>query len=245
MASLFEKINTLISANLHSMVDRALEQNSVAVMDEYIRQAEKDMKELEESTVQVGGSVRTLKRKYEEFADAAEKLDRDIDTLVVKGKDDLAAAAQTELNSKQQLAQEYYEQWQQQQKQYDQMLSMRMKLEGRMTAIRQEREHLRALIELTEAKKITNKTIKSLDNLASTSDRDVASLADQIRNRLDTEDARLEMATQNLSDQIDDAVRSGEVERQLEERRRRLLGAQGGGGGTGQTSAGDESASQS
>jgi phage shock protein A len=244
MASLFEKINTLISANMHSMVDRALEQNSVAVMDEYIRQAEKDMKELEESTAQVGGSVRTLKRKYEEFADAAEKMDRDIDTLVLKGKDDLAAAAQTELNSKQQLAQEYYEQWQTQQKQYDQMLSMRMKLEGRMTSIRQEREHLRSLIELTEAKKITNKTIKSLDNLASTSDRDVANLADQIRNRLDTEDARLEMATQNLSEQIDDVVRSGEVERQLEERRRRLLGAQGGSSG-GSASAGGESSSQS
>lgn len=245
MASLFEKINTLISANLHSMVDRALESNSVAVMDEYIRQAEKDMKELEESTVQVGGSVRTLKRKYEEFADAAEKLDRDIDTLVVKGKDDLAAAAQTELNSKQQLAQEYYEQWQQQQKQYDQMLAMRLKLESRMTAIRQEREHLRALIELTEAKKVTNKTIKSLDNLASTSDKDIASLADQIRTRLDTEDARLEMATQNLSDQIDEAVRSGEVERQLEERRRRLLGAQGGSSGSSSGASGDQSSAQS
>lgn len=243
MASLFEKINTLISANLHSMVDRALESNSVAVMDEYIRQAEKDMKELEESTAQVGGSVRTLKRKYEEFADAAEKLDRDIDTLVIKGKDDLAAAAQTELNSKQQLAQEYYEQWQAQQKQYDQMLTMRMKLEGRLTAIRQEREHLRALIELTEAKKVTNKTIKSLDNLASTSDKDISSLADQIRTRLDTEDARLEMATQNLSDQIDEAVRSGEVERQLDERRRRLLGAQGGAGGSGASS--DQSSTQS
>jgi phage shock protein A len=244
MASLFEKINTLISANMHGMVDRALEQNSVAVMDEYIRQAERDMKELEESTAQVGGSVRTLKRKYEEFADAAEKMDRDIDTLILKGKDDLAAAAQTELNSKQQLAQEYYEQWQAQQKQYDQMLSMRLKLESRLTAIRQEREHLRALIELTEAKKITNKTIKSLDNLASTSDRDVASLADQIRNRLDTEDARLEMATQNLSDQIDDAVRSGEVERQLEERRRRLLGAQGGSGGSSSAAGAGQSSSE-
>ena len=198
---------------------------------------------MKKSTAQVGGSVRTLKRKYEEFADAAEKMDRDIDTLVLKGKDDLAAAAQTELNSKQQLAQEYYEQWQAQQKQYDQMLTMRMKLEGRLTAIRQEREHLRALIELTEAKKVTNKTIKSLDNLASTSDKDISSLADQIRSRLDTEDARLEMATQNLSEQIDDAVRSGEVERQLEERRRRLLGAQGGSGGS--SDAGQSSSSQS
>ncbi|MFQ3566418.1 MAG: PspA/IM30 family protein [Aggregatilineales bacterium] len=227
MASFLEKVNTLINANLHSLVDRALQQNSVAVMDEYIRQAEKNLEALEDSAATVGGTVRTLKRKYEEFAAAAEKLDRDIDTLILKGKDDLAAAAQAELNTKQQLSQEYYEQWQQQEKQYQQMLDMRLKLEGRLTAIRQEREHLRALIELTEAKKVTTRTIKSLDNLAAVGDREVSSLADQIRARLDTEDARLELATRNVSDQIDEAVRSGEVDRQLEERRRRLLSQQG------------------
>jgi phage shock protein A len=231
MASFLEKVNTLINANLHSLVDRALQQNSVAVMDEYIRQAEKNLEALEDSAATVGGTVRTLKRKYEEFAAAAEKLDRDIDTLILKGKDDLAAAAQAELNTKQQLSQEYYEQWQQQEQQYQQMLDMRLKLEGRLTAIRQEREHLRALIELTEAKKVTTRTIKSLDNLAAVGDREVSSLADQIRARLDTEDARLELATRNVSDQIDEAVRSGEIDRQLEERRRRLLSQQGGDAG--------------
>ncbi len=236
MASLVEKVNTLINASLHSIVDKALQQNSVAVMDEYIRQAEKNLEALEDSAATVGGTVRTLKRKYEEFSQAAEKLDRDIDTLVIKGKDDLAAAAQAELNTKQQLAQEYYEQWQQQEQQYQSMLDMRVKLEGRLTAIRQEREHLRALIELTEAKKVTTKTIKSLDNLADVGDKEISSLADQIRGRLDTEDARLDMATRNISDQIDEAVRSGEIDRQLEERRRRLLGSSGGAG------AGDESA---
>lgn len=231
MASLLEKINTLINANLHGLVDRALQENSVAVMEEYIRQAEKNLEALEDSAATVGGTVRTLKRKYEEFAAAAEKLDRDIDTLLLKGKDDLAAAAQAELNTKQQLAQEYYEQWQQQEKQYNAMLDMRVKLEGRLTAIKQEREQLRALIELTEAKKMTTKTIKSLDNLASLGDEQVSSLADAIRNRLDTEDARLDMATRNIQDQIDEAVRGGEVDRQLEERRRRLLGSSGGSSG--------------
>ena len=96
MASLLEKINTLINANLHSVVDRALEANSVKVMDEYIRQAERNLEALEDSAATVGGTVRTLKRKYEEFAAAAEKLDRDIDTLILRGKDELAAAAQTE-----------------------------------------------------------------------------------------------------------------------------------------------------
>jgi phage shock protein A len=227
--SLLEKIQTLISANLHGMVDRALETNSVQVMDEYIRQVEKNLEALEDSAANIGGTVKTLKRKYEEFAAAAEKLDRDIDTLLVKGKDDLAAAAQAELNTKQQLSQEYYEQWQSQDVLYQKMLDMRLKLEGRLTSIRQEREHLRSLIELAEAKKVTLKTVKSLDQLSNVGDEQISSLADNIRQRLDQEDARLEVATRNVSSEIDDAVRTGEIDRQLEERRKRLNA--GGSGG--------------
>lgn len=223
MPSIFEKMNTLINANMHALVDRALEGNSIKVMDEYIRQVERNLEALEDSAATVGGTVRTLKRKYEDFASAAEKLDRDIDTLILKGKDDLAAAAQAELNTKQELAQEYYEQWQAQEQQYQRMLDMRLKLEGRLTTIKQERERLRALIELAETKKVMTKTVKSLDDLADTGDAEITSLTEQIRARLDREDARLEMATRSIGDQIEDAVGVGEVERQLEERRRRLL----------------------
>jgi phage shock protein A len=243
--NLFEKINTLISANLHSLVDRALENNSVQVMDEYVRQVERNLDMLEDSAATVGGTVKTLKRKYEEFAAQAEKLDRDIDTLVVKGKMDLAGAAQAELNTKQQLSQEYYEQWQSQDSQYQKMLDMRVKLEGRLTMIKQEREHLRSLIELAEAKKVVTKTVKSLDALSNVGDEQISSLSDQIRQRLDEEDARLEMATRNISEEIDDAVRGGEIERQLEERRRRLLGASGGDGGAAAASGGSSEASSS
>jgi phage shock protein A len=227
--SLIEKVNTLISANMHSIVDRALQQNSVAVMDEYIRQVERNLDDLEDSAATVGGTVKTLKRKYDEFSAASEKMDRDIDTLILKGKNDLAAAAQSELNSKQQLAQEYYEQWQTQDQQYQAMLNMRVKLESRLTAIRQQREQLRALMELAEAKKVATTTIKSLNDLSSVGDKEVSSLADSVRARLDEDDARLDMATRNISDEIDEAVRGGEVERQLEERRRRLLGNTSGG----------------
>lgn len=229
MPSFLEKVSTLINANLHSIVDRALEANSVKVMDEYIRQAEKNLEGLEDSAATVGGTVKTLKRKYDEFASAAEKLDRDIDSLILRGKNDLAAAAQAELNTKQELAQEYYEQWQEQEKQFQLMLKMRLQLEGKLTTIKQEREQLIALMELAEAKKVATKTIKSLDGLASTNDVQINSMADKIRQRLDTEDARLEMATRNLADDIEQAIGDTEVDRQLEERRQRLLGSQGGG----------------
>jgi len=222
MSSLIQKIQTLISANMHGLVDRALEGNSVKVMDEYIRQVERNLEALEDSAATVGGTVRTLKRKYEEFAAAAEKLDRDIDTLLLKGKDDLASAAQSELNTKQGLAQEYYEQWQAQEGQYKKMLDMRLKLEGRLTNIKQEREKIRALIELAETKKVMVKTVKGLDGLAATGDIEIDSLTEQIRARLDREDARLEVATRNVSDEIDEAVGVSSVDLQLEERKRRL-----------------------
>ncbi len=220
--SLLEKVNTLISANLHGLVDSALEKNSIKVMDEYIRQAERNLDSLEDSAATIGGTVRTLKRKYNEFAAAAEKLDRDIDALLIKGKNELAAAAQADLNTKQQLAQEYYEQWQQQEEQYRKMMDMKLKLEAKLTTIKQEREQVIALLELAEAKRITTKTIKSLDDLAGQGDEDVARVVDAIRSRLDREDAKLAMATGRLSEQIEEAVGFSEVEQQLEERRRRL-----------------------
>jgi phage shock protein A len=206
------------------LVDRALEANSVSVMDEHIRQVERHLDALEDSAATVGGTVKTLKRKHEEFANASEKLDRDIDTLIMSGKDDLAVAAQAELNAKQELSQEYYEQWQEQETQYKRLLDMRAKLEARLITIKQQREHLRGLIELAESKKIATKTIKSLDDLASVGDADINSLTEQIRSRLDQEDARLEMASRNVADQINEVVGESEIQLQLEERRRRLLG---------------------
>jgi phage shock protein A len=120
------------------------------------------------------------------------------------------------------LAQEYYEQWQSQEQQYRRMLDMKLKLEAKLTTIKQEREQVKALLELAEAKAVTTRTVKSLDDLAGVGDEDVSRVVDGIRARLDREDARLEMATGRLSDQIEDAVGYSEVDLQLEERRKRL-----------------------
>ncbi len=222
MASWFQKVQTLISANMHALVDQALEANSVKVFDEYIRQAERNLEQLEDAAATVGGTVRTLKRKYDEFSAVAEKIDRDIDTLLVKGKNRLAAAAQADLNSKQQMAQEYYEQWQQQQTEYDRLIDARRKLQGKLQAFRDEREQLKALMELAEAKKVTVKAIKSIDDLVGIGDQDVARIGDAIRARLDAEEARLEMHTSSLEEELADEIGDAMIDDALAERRRRL-----------------------
>lgn len=222
MASVLQKFNTLISANMHHMLDRALRNNSVKVIDEYIRQAERNLDELEDTAATVGGTVKTLRRKYEEFAAQVEKLDRDIDTLLVKGKNELALAAQTDLNNKQKIAEEYRKQWQAQEEEYKRLLDARRKLEGRLLAVRQQREQLRALLELTAAKQLTTRTIRSLDDLAGVGDDDINRMAGSILSELDRAEAEAELAATRLSNQVEEAVTNTEIELQLEERRKRL-----------------------
>lgn len=222
MASLIDKVQTLISANLHAMVDKALESNSVAVMDEYIRQAEDNLEKLEDAVMTVGGTVKTLKRKWEQHQAEAEKIDKSIDTLLLQGKKELAAAAQARLNSSQRIAADYQGQWAEQQKQYEQLLSARRKLEAKLTTIRQEREHLQALLELAKSKEVAIKAIRSLDDLAGVGDADIARIGESIRARLDRASAQSEMYAGRLEAQMDEVLEESEIDIQLAERMRRL-----------------------
>jgi phage shock protein A len=222
MASLLSKVQTLISASLHAMVDNALKANSVAVFDEYIRQAENNLDELEDALVTVRGQVKTLQRKYEMFQAEADQLDTDINRLLKLGKEDLAVAAQAQYNSKTELAEDYKAQWEKQQVEADKLTNARLKLEAKLTMIKQEREQIVALIELARSKEIAAKTIRSLDDLEGLGDADIGRVTDQIRSRLDRADAEMEVTATRLETQMDDVLGKERVTDQLEERKRRL-----------------------
>lgn len=220
--SFFQKIDTLIKANLHAMVDKALDSNSVAVLDEYIRQAEDNLDDLEDALVTVKGQVKTLQRKYETLKAEADALDRDIDRLLSLGKEDLAIAAQSQYNSKIDLAEEYRVQYERQKVEADKLADARLKLESRLRTIKQEREHVIGLLELAKTKEIAAKSMKSLGDLEGVGDSDISRVADKIRARLDRADAEVEMRAGRLSTQMDDVLGKDRLTSQLEERRRRL-----------------------
>lgn len=222
MATLLEKVQTLVSANLHEMVDKALETNSVAVMKQYIRDAENNLDELEDAAATVGGEVKSMERKYKEYKQKADQLDRNIDALLMQGKADLARAAQNELNSARRLQEQYHEQWVRQQREYESLLSARLKLQAKLQTIRQEQKELEALMRLAKSKETTVKAIKSLDDLMGVGDADIARLGESIRSRLDKASAHSEMYADRLDNQMDTALGSAELDLQLEERKRRL-----------------------
>jgi phage shock protein A len=221
MASLLDKVATLIKANLHYLVDQALKQNSLAVIDQYIREVEDNLDKLEDAAATVGGQVKTLKRKFDEFQAKAEELDRNIDILLQEGREELAVAAQSKLNSTQRLADNYREQHERQKAEYEKLLDAKLKLEAKLTEIRQERVELQAKLELAKSKELTHKTVEGVAGVT-TADEGLASMREEVQKRLDKAAAQGEIDASRLDNQMADVLEEHTISVQLEERRRRL-----------------------
>lgn len=222
MASLLEKVGVLIKANLHAMVDAALRQNSVAVIDQYIRQIEDNLEDLEAAVATVGGQVKTVRRRLEEYQGRAKELDKNIDLFLQEGKETLAVAAQSKLNSTNRAAAAYEEQLNNLNAEHQKLMDAKLKLEAKLTTTKQEREELQALLDLARSKEISVRAIRSLDDLVGAGDADVARIAEGIRSRLDRATAEMEMVAGRLDKQMDEVLERHEIELQLAERRKRL-----------------------
>ncbi|MBI1297021.1 hypothetical protein GC175_18870 [bacterium] len=222
MASLLEKVSTLISANLHSIIDQALQSNSPAVIDQYIRQVENNLADLEDAAATIGGEVRSIQRKVHEFEQKADEQDKAIDAFLVEGNEALAAAMQSRLNSTQRLVATYQEQLVRQKDEFDKLLSAKVKLEARLQTMKQEREELVALLELAKSKETTVKAIKSLDDLMGVGDSDINRIAQSIYARLDKASAASEMRAKSLDEEMDRVLDRSAINNQLAERRKKL-----------------------
>lgn len=222
MASLLKKVQTLISANLHAMVDSALKANSLAVFDQYVREVEDNLENLEDAVATVGGELKALRRRKGDAEQRAAELDRNIDIFLREGKEDLALAAQSKLNSVNRLVQNYEEMLGRQEAEFQALKDARLKLEAKLTTVKQEREELQVLLDLARSKEITARAIKSLDDLMGSGDEDISRVAEGIRLRLDKASARSEMLAGSLDAQMDQVLEKSTLEAQLAERKARL-----------------------
>lgn len=226
MASLLDKVSTLISANLHYMVDQALQSNSPAVIDQYIRQVESNLADLEDAAAAVGGEVKGIQRRLSDQEQKMHEMDRAIDAFLVEGNESAAVAVQSRYNSSKRLVEAYQEQLNRQNEEFKSLLDAKVKLEARLATMKAEREELTALLELAKSKETTVKAIKSLKDLTGSGDADIARIANSIRTRLDKASVASELQVASLDQQMDDVLERSELDSQLAERKRKLgLGA--------------------
>lgn len=222
MASLLQKLKTLFQASLHEWADRAIQKNDLAVYDEYIRRAERELKEFKETIQPMIAQVRTTRRRREALADKAAELDAQVDHFLLKRQQTQAMVTQKQLSSILEIVETYDASLERQVSAAEKLRDVEVKLEGRLAIARQEREELSYLLELAKAKEVSTAAMRSLDSLMGQGDREIAQAAENVRKRLDHADAAWEVQTGSLDNQLDEAMQSLEVEAELAERMERL-----------------------
>ena len=227
MTTLLEKVSVLVTANLHALIDQALQTNSLAVVDQYLRQAEDNLAALEDAAATVGAEVRSVQRKLDEHQRRATSLDQAVDGFLAQGNEAAAAAAQDRLNSTRHLLQAYEQQLSRHQTEYQGLLDARAKLQTRQASMQAQRAELQSLLELARSKELVVKTVKGLDDLAGSGDSDVSRIAQSIYRRLDKATVAGELRAVSLDEQIDRLLDNKLIDAQLAERRARLAAAAG------------------
>lgn len=227
MASLLEKVQTLLAADLNRLVDRALETNEPAVFQHHIRELQVMQEELGGQLVRLRADITEMRRHSDEAQAVAVRQDQEVDDLLRMGLQEDALAAQDRLNQTRSRAAGMTEQVERLEGQYAALVETKARLDARVEALVQHEPEVSSLVSSVRARQLSEQANNTLDDLAGgveTHDADVARTAGAIRSRL----ARAEAQIQDLEQralahgETPDVLKRKELESQLEARKARL-----------------------
>ena len=148
MASLLEKIQTLVKADLNRLVDRALQSSEPAVFQHHIRELQTLQEQLSDQLASVRGELAQLRRRSDEQQALVVKQDLEVDQLLQGGLHEDALAAQDRLNQTRLTAAQLTAQLDKLEAQYAQMTEAQAQLNVRVTTLQQSEPEVEGLVGL-------------------------------------------------------------------------------------------------
>ncbi len=222
MASLMQKISTLIQGSLHELVDKAMREKSLAVIDVYIRDAGEGLDELNDAIATLDANLTGFNREREKLVARSVELDEAVNRFLVKGDNSKAQAASAELMHVKELIAMQDKTIEQAAKDLVEQRRGKDILQSKITTMRYEREKLAALLEMAKAKETNLAARQKAADVLGSGDIDMDNLSKAIYARLDKADAKLRESENELETSIDEAIDADKVNADLEERRKKL-----------------------
>ena len=213
-----------IGDKLHAFVDRALENSSVALYDQSLRDMEEYIAHVEEAAVSMMAASEGNKRHLAQHQAETEVLDTRLNQLLREGQAEEAHRVQQALNVKQGQIAETQAQIERQSAQHTALVHNRQMLKDRLQVLQGERESVVALVALTRAERAIDNIEHTLGSLAGLgSDSEIGVMSGHILQRLDEAEAHLALVDVDAEvARAAAAIEAAQVEEQLVERRRRL-----------------------
>src|SRR5687768_11312119 len=82
MASVIEKVKTLLSASFNDMIDQALKRDPIKTLNEYLRQHEQALDEMRSDRAVAIGSMKTAARKVSETQELIQRIEAEIEAAL-------------------------------------------------------------------------------------------------------------------------------------------------------------------
>lgn len=229
------RVRLLLTANIHDLLDRALNANKPAVFDEQINVLQGS---LEKITVCLGESIgreRTLARETVELKDQLERIDGELDKLLdleERETDQLKRASisalatnrQANYNSVNEVLELKQEQMVDAQGQTAQLQDAKLKLQARVEMLRAQKARLLALISERKAAEAQGRVLSTTDLLNRFSPE---SLIREEEEAVERARGIVAARSSSVEQQIDDLLGNDLLQQQIDERRARRKQASG------------------
>lgn len=217
MATIFEKIGLLVSANMHDLVNRALRANSVEVLNEQLRRAHESLDQLDETIAVVTADERIEERKNKGLAEDVARLTADAMVLLRVGKETQAAVLVKQKQLKQASLGKSDEALKSTTGDLEKLQQAKAALQMKISELQQTRDNVEQALKIAKTKGLVVRTFKDLtDVLEESGAKGIEDWAEQIKVQADV---KLEMTLKKTGDLIDpmaDNSVAAEIERMKE-----------------------------
>lgn len=99
MTSLFNRLKYSVEADLHKLFDRKEEKNPIAMLNQYIREAEKQTEQTGKWLERQGNLKQELEKELADTMKMVEKRKNQVELATANGEDDLTTFAQAEVDA--------------------------------------------------------------------------------------------------------------------------------------------------
>jgi len=226
MASILERLDDLIRGNLHRLVDRALESNSLVMFDADVRDMHAAIAHVEEAAVNMYAAARANERRLTEHQEKLARMEQRLERLATEGvapTSERMMVAQAELEATRELVAATQAQIERQQGQYETLARQQAELKLRAETLEDSRPRMESLLVLARAYRSVERVELTLEALRGMGgDAEVALIADDIYRRFAEAQARQELIQQTTDLEALAQIEQAQVEDQLAERRQRL-----------------------
>lgn len=225
MATLLEKVRTLVASETNRLVDRGLASTQDEAMYRHqVRQLQSLQEQLTQQMVNLRAEITEMRRRSEAQTALVAQQDLEVDGLLQSGLQDDALAAQERLNLSRATAGQLSESVERLEAEYAQLADAKSQLDARITAAIRSEPAVRGILAVSRAKQLTGEAMTALDDLAGSGDADAARVVNAVRDRLAEAEAQLaELEQRGLTQgETPDILKRKELEAQLEARKQRL-----------------------